>query len=63
MENLKKIHYFQCHVYKRIVVVWRGKNQLIEKIEKLEAWLAHFEQHVNCLYHPPPPLGIEPYNP
>ena len=39
---LNQLHYFQCHVSERIVVVWCGQNLLAEKLEKLETWLAHF---------------------
>lgn len=35
--TLDKMHYFQCQVRERLVVVWRGQNLLSEKVEKLES--------------------------
>lgn len=60
---LNQLHYFQCHVRGNIVVVWCGQNLLSEKPEKLETWMAHFEQHFQCIYPPPTSLGIRLDNP
>ena len=49
MAKLEQLQYFQCHLYKRVIVVWHMKNLLMEKVKKLETWLGDFEKHVNYI--------------
>jgi len=63
MASLEWLHYFQSHLRERLVVVWYGKKQLTEKVEKLETWMPHYEGHVQCDYFPPPPPRMTPNNP
>lgn len=58
MVILEQIHYFQSQLRERLFLVWRGQNLLSKKVEKLETWMEHFEGHVQCDFHPPPPPGI-----
>lgn len=45
------------------MVVWWEQNHLAEKVEELENWMAHFEGHVQCNFHPLPPPRTAPDNP
>jgi len=35
---------------------------ILDKLEQLEAWLAHMEKHISYSFHPPPPPRMGPDN-
>lgn len=60
---LNKMHYFHCHVRELVVVVWHAQILLKEKVEKLESWMVHFKEHVQCFFYPLPPPRTALNNP
>ena len=47
MVSLQQLQYFQSHLPEKVAVVWCDQTLLLAKLDNLEVWLAHLEQHVD----------------